>query len=457
MSLASRALFRSLALGLPGFLACTPAAAQLLDPSFGDRGQLTEGFAAVTGFDDDFALAACATPGGTLTVYGAASSNVRVVTLRLRSDGSLDTTFSGDGKESFDWPGERMFDRERVGLCMGNGDAVLAQPALEAGDERIVLVRVRAQTGLPDPTWGSGGFAVLDLDALSTGLAQRESPLGLNLAADGGVDLTGDVALSDGGTRGFAVRIDPAGTVRAASIYRQDQYSRFAFAAAAEAPDGTLWLSGRAVRASNALPTYLRLRVDPQTLALVQALPGAALLHRVGRGRLVAPGVFASVAHRLEPGAADVPVLLLQRESGTNVLELPALLPIQGQPGKQLPHDQDGDVIPLPDGSVLVTGTAGLDNDTAGKALYQIRVLLAAGSEPDRVDTRFGTGGIWQFSRLQPGCSQPNDQSMRRTTLWNGHVTVVGAARTQNCINSQDHDYWVLRMRIDALHIDGFE
>jgi hypothetical protein len=427
-----------------------------LDPSFGDRGQLTEGFAAVAGHDDDFALAACATPGGTLTVYGAASSNVRVVTMRLRSDGSLDTGFSGDGKESFDWPGERVFDRERVGLCMGNGDAVLAQPAREAGDERIVLVRVRAQTGLPDLSWGSGGFVVLDLDALSTGLAQRETPLGLNLAGDGGVDLTGDVALSNGGTRGFAVRIDPTGTVRAAAIYRQDLYSRFAFAAAAEAPDGSLWLSGRAVRTSNALPTHLHLRVDPQTLALVQALPGSALLHRVGRGRMVAPGVFASVAHRLEPGAADVPVLL-QRESGTNVLELPALLPIQGQPGKQLPHDQDGDVIPLPDGSVLVTGTAGLDNDTAGKALYQIRVLLAAGSEPDRVDTRFGTGGIWQFSRLQPGCSQPNDQSMRRTTLWNGHVTVVGAARTQNCINSQDHDYWVLRMRIDALHIDGFE
>lgn len=457
MSLVSRVLFRSLALCLPGFLACTPAMAQLLDPSFGDRGQLTEGFAMVTGFDDDFALAACATPGGTLTVYGSASSNGRVVTLRLRSDGSLDATFSGDGKESFDWPGERMFDRERVGLCMGNGDAVLAQPALEAGDERIVLVRVRTQTGLPDPTWGSGGFVVLDLDALSTELAQRETPLGLNLAADGGVDLTGDVALSDGSTRGFAVRIDPAGTVRAASIYRQDQYSRFAFAAAAEAPDSSLWLSGRAVRRSNGLSTFLRLRVDPQSLALVQALPGSALLHRVGRGRLVAPGVFASVAHRREPGAADVPVLLLQRESGTHVLELPALLPVMGQPGKQLPHDQDGDVIPLPDGSLLITGTAGLDNDTAGKALYQIRVLLAAGSEPDRVDTRFGTGGIWQFSRLQPGCSEPNDQSMRRTTLWNGRVTVVGAARTQDCINSQDHDYWVLRMRIDALHIDGFE
>jgi len=441
-------------------LAATPAMraeAQLLDHSFGQRGQLTEGFSATNSFDDDLALAACATAGGTLTVYGSASSNVRVVTMRLRGDGSLDTSFSVDGKESFDWPGTRMFDRERVGLCMGNGDAVLAQPANEAGDERIVLVRVRAQTGLPDPTWGSGGFVVVDLDALSTGLGQRETPLGLNLAADGGVDLTGDVALSNNGSRGFLVRIDPAGVVRAAAIYTQDQYSRFALAGAAEAPDGSLWLSGRAVRTSSNLPTFLRLRVDPQTLALVQALPGSALLHRVGRGRLVAPGVFASVAHRRETGAADVPVLLLHRETGTTLLELPALLPVLGQAGKQLPHDQDGDAIPLPDGSVLVTGTAGLDNDIGGKALYQIRVLLAAGSEPDRVDTRFGTGGIWQFSRLQPGCSQPNDQSMRRTTLWNGRVTVVGAARTQNCTNSQDHDYWVLRMRIDALHIDGFE
>ena len=457
MSFSSCVLIRCLALGLAVSLACVPAEAQLLDPSFGDRGQLTEGFAAVASYDDDLALAACATAGGTLTVYGSASSNVRVVTMRLRGDGSLDTSFSADGKESFDWPGTRIFDRERVGLCMGNGDAVLAQPANEAGDERIVLVRIRAETGLPDPTWGSGGFVVVDLDVLSAELGQRETPLGLNLAADGGVDLTGDVALSNNGSRGFLVRIGPTGVVRAAAIYRQDQYWRFTLAAAAEAPDGSVWLSGRAVQASNFLTTFVRLRVDPQTLALVQALPGSAPLDRVGRGRLVAPGVFASVAHRREAGAADVPVLLVHRETGTTVLELPTLLPVMGQPGKQLPHDQDGDVIPLPDGSVLVTGTAGLDNDIGGKALYQIRVLLAAGSEPDRVDTRFGTGGIWQFSRLQPGCSQPNDQSMRRTTLWNGRVTVVGAARTQNCFNSQDHDYWVLRMRIDALHIDGFE
>jgi hypothetical protein len=457
MPVLQRIAFHCLGLLTLGVGNVAPGYAQILDASFGDRGQLTEGFAMVSGRDDDFALAACATPGGTLTVYGTASGSVRVVTLRLRSDGGLDASFSGDGKESFDWPGERISHRERVGLCMSNGDAVLAQPALEAGDERIVLVRVQAQTGLPDPAWGSGGFVVLDLDALGTELAQRETPLGLNLAADGGVYLTGDVALSNGGTRGFAVRIDPAGTVRAAAIYRQDQYWRFGLAAAAEAPDGNVWLSGRAVPASNGLPTFLRLRVDPQTLALVQALPGSAPLDRVGRGRMVAPGVFASVAHRREPGAADVPVLLLHRESGTNVLELPALLPVLGQPGKQLPHDQDGDVIPLPDGSVLVTGTAGLDNDIGGKALYQIRVLLAAGGEPDRVDTRFGIGGIWQFSRLQPGCSQPNDQSMRRTTLWNGRVTVVGAARTQNCTNNEDHDYWVLRMQIDALHIDGFE
>lgn len=454
MHLLSHTRTRTLALSLS--LMAFDTSAQVLDPSFGSGGQITQGFAQVGGFDDDFALAACATPGGTLTVYGSASSNVRVVTLRLRGDGSLDPSFSDDGRESFDWPGERMFDRERVGLCMANGDAVLAQPALEGGDERIVLVRVRATTGLPDPNWGTGGYVIADLDHIGSGLAQRESPLGLNLAADGGVDLSGDVALSNGGSRGYVVRIDPVGAVRAATILRQDQYPRFAVAAAVEGADGNLWVSGRALRVGNN-PTYFRLHLHPQTLAVVQTFPSSTLLHQVGRGRGVAPGVFANVAFRNEEGAADVPVLLLHRASGTTVLELPALLPVGGLPGKHVPHDQDGDVIPLPDGSVLVTGTAGLDNDVGGKALFQVRVLLAAGNDPDRVDTRFGTGGIWQFSRLQPGCSQPNDQSMRRTTLWNGRVTVVGAARTQNCQNSQDHDYWVLRMLIDALHLNGFE
>jgi len=397
------------ALGLLCGLCTSPASAQVLDPSFGERGEVTQGFTVVTGFDDDVALAACATPDGTLTVYGSASSNVRVVTVRLRADGSLDTRFSGDGKESFDWPGQRMFDRERVGLCLADGDAVLAQPAREGEDERIVLVRVDALTGLPDPAWGSGGFAVIDLDGLSTELAQRESPMGLNLAADGGVDLTGDVALANGGTRGFVVRLGPTGLVRAATILRRDQFSRFAFTAAVEAADGNLWLAGRGNRASDNARIYLRMHLDPQTLALIQAVPTSTVLARVGRGRMVAPGVFANVAHRAQAGAADVPVLLLHRANGTTVLDLPALLPVMGQAGRQLPHDQDGDVIPLPDGSVLVTGTAGLENDERGKAIYQVRVRLADGAGPDRVDSRFGAGGIWQFSHLEPGCSSPND------------------------------------------------
>ena len=68
-----------------------------LDTTFGTRGKRVISF----GGDDEGAFGAALQPDGKIVLVG--DSDFRVAVARLNPNGSLDTTFSGDGKVLFSW------------------------------------------------------------------------------------------------------------------------------------------------------------------------------------------------------------------------------------------------------------------------------------------------------------------------------------------------------------------
>jgi uncharacterized delta-60 repeat protein len=68
-----------------------------LDTTFGSGGKRVIDF----GGDDESVYGAALQPDGKIVLAGA--SDLRVAVARLNPNGSLDTTFSGDGKKIFSW------------------------------------------------------------------------------------------------------------------------------------------------------------------------------------------------------------------------------------------------------------------------------------------------------------------------------------------------------------------
>lgn len=441
----------------------TTIVAQAHDPRFGTAGHQTHGFALVNGYDDDQAIVACAGPGGTLVVSGLASNTERVVTIRIREDGALDTSFSGDGKESFNLPIRPLFSEHAVGACQNNGQLLLAIPAHLNGEEDLQLIRVDAQTGLPDPGFGNAGFLTIDMDLYATGLGTRERPLGLNIGSDGVIELTGQVLRGENTVRaGFIARIGAEGAVLAAAVPALSGFLDSTMTTAGIASDGQLWVSGHGFR-SGLGNTYFRAVLNPQTLT-VQSIPvrGTAMVDS-GRGRFVGPDVMVNTIRRNSTAADGTPtvaaVLLIHRNGGTTELALPTLARLDGQT-TAVHHDAlDGDVIALPDGRLLLSGSIQSPIGASTRGVYFSAVQLADGNDPDRIDTRFGNGGLWQTGYVNnaPGCTRASEQAHHRTTLWNGRATLVGYAYNGPCDNSGSFDYWISRLRVELLFGSGFE
>ncbi len=438
--------------------ASTHAHAQTLDPTFGPLGQRHLAFDSIGGLGTDVALVACAGPGRTLVVTGLASGGQRVVTARLRDDGTLDPSFSDDGKESFALARVASTTLvEHVGHCLPDGDALMALRLGGQDDDDILLVRVDGATGLPDPGFGAQGFVLLDLDAHLQGLAALEAPLGLNAAANGGVYLSGKVTLAANDVdRGFVARIDAQGQVLAVAAPAVAPYPDTSFTAVGDGPDGKVWAAGKARRISNTEES-LFVALDPVSLALVGVRDSGTVISRAARGRLFGPALVTA-GHRPGSNGVDQPVLLVHRLSGTTMIDLPPIDAIAGQTARAIDHDGDGDVIPLPDGRLLVTSTLRIASENyMGRALYQAAILSLPDGSPDRVDTSFGVDGHWQFALDGVGCALPREVRHSRTTLWAGRVTVVGVGVGGACGAPTTRDYWIARERIEASFVDGFE
>jgi uncharacterized delta-60 repeat protein len=158
-----------------------------LDPAFGDGGKVSTEFTSQADWANDMALQ----PDGGIVVAGTAGFN-RFAVARYLPDGTLDPTFSGDGKVMTDFT---------LGLREESAEAVAIQP-----DGRIVAAgfsyknrfRFAVARYLPDgtldPTFSGDGRAVATFTAGDLGQAVAVQPNGKIVV--GGMGTGGRTALA---------------------------------------------------------------------------------------------------------------------------------------------------------------------------------------------------------------------------------------------------------------------
>ena len=143
-----------------------------LDTTFGSGGRRVIDF----GGDNESAFGAALQSDGKIVLAGG--SDLRVAAARLNRNGSLDTTFSGDGKRVFSWG---PISRASAVLELPNGKLLLAGFSGPEGGN-IQVARLNANGAL-DTTFGSGGKASVDFGGDDFGLAIARQANGRILVA----------------------------------------------------------------------------------------------------------------------------------------------------------------------------------------------------------------------------------------------------------------------------------
>ena len=143
-----------------------------LDTTFGSAGKRVIDF----GGANESTQGAALQPDGKIVLAGA--SDLRVAVARLNPNGSLDTTFSGDGKMTFSWG---ALSRASAVLVLPNGKILLAGFSGPEGGN-IQVARLNANGAL-DTTFGTGGKAPVDFGGDDFGLAMARQANGRILVA----------------------------------------------------------------------------------------------------------------------------------------------------------------------------------------------------------------------------------------------------------------------------------
>jgi hypothetical protein len=436
---------------------------QQLDPDFSGDGWLTEGFQPVAGQEFDIALAACAVNGGRLLVTGLASGGRRVVTLRLLEDGSLDPTFSGDGKESFDLlePAVSLHSTPTQAVCTADGRPVVAYATLVSGRMQIVVLRV-SLNGLPDGSFGTQGRVLPRISPQS----DLEVPTAMVVSSEG-IELGAQVGLPSLGPFGGLVRLSTEGAVRrAALLYFGGVPSPSSITAiglfSPEPPFNRveLILAGPYSHSQPDQPTLLVLRADPANLAVYDFASHANFdLRAIGRGRAVSAEALA-LGVGVHRGAHVRPALVSIRRSdlSAQLVAFDRPMPIDGFDSDVDQTPMGIEAIPLPDGRPALIAGMGWSG-TQGQARGLFFGVVRNGAP----DTSVGLGGGWLIPMASQVCMGQGapDLRFRRATVWNDRPTFVGGVRAAPCgTDSLNYDYWVARMRPlppPPMFANGFE
>jgi uncharacterized delta-60 repeat protein len=143
-----------------------------LDTTFGSGGKRIVEF----GGDNAAAFGAAALPNGKIMLAGF--SDLRVAVARLNPNGSLDTTFSGDGKRTLSWA---SVSGALAVHALANGKTLLAGfSGPEGGD--MQAARLNANGAL-DTTFGTGGSVAIDFGGTEFGHAMARQADGRILVA----------------------------------------------------------------------------------------------------------------------------------------------------------------------------------------------------------------------------------------------------------------------------------
>jgi uncharacterized delta-60 repeat protein len=157
-----------------------------LDASYSGDGKQTTGFG---GDDDDYATSLAIQSDGKIVAAGATrtGSASSFALARYLSDGSLDTTFAGDGKQTTDFPGDIDI---ASGVAVDGDGRIVAAGGLEdtfngeAGPYDLAIARYRAD-GTLDSGFSGDGKQTTDLGDFETASG------GLALQPDGKIVVAG--------------------------------------------------------------------------------------------------------------------------------------------------------------------------------------------------------------------------------------------------------------------------
>ena len=177
-----------------------------LDTTFGGDGKVTTNF--TTG--DDPVGAVVMQPTGEIIVAGGSAqnrSNPRMALARYLPDGSLDTTFSGDGKVALDVSSRK--DYANAVILQEDGKIVVGGLGLVSGSRAAFeVVRLNAD-GTPDTTFSGDGMLLTNFSSW------HDSVQGLVVLSDDDI-VAGGIAASGSVNAKFALaRYNPDGTLDA--------------------------------------------------------------------------------------------------------------------------------------------------------------------------------------------------------------------------------------------------
>ena len=132
------------------------------DPGFGDGGRLTTNF----DLDDESAQDVVIQPDGRIVVVGWVGklSFRRIAIARYNADGSLDTTFSNDGKQTTELDRPVLAEGRAVAL---SGDKIVVAGRARGGGEIQFLVARYNPDGALDETFSGDGVELTDVGPLS--------------------------------------------------------------------------------------------------------------------------------------------------------------------------------------------------------------------------------------------------------------------------------------------------
>jgi uncharacterized delta-60 repeat protein len=143
-----------------------------LDTTFGSGGKKVIDF----GGDDESVFGAALQADGKIVLAG--DSHLKVAVARLKPNGALDASFEGDGKKVFSWG---ALGRAQAVVVAPNGKILLAGfSGPEGGNIQVARLKTN---GLLDTTFGAGGKAAVDFGGDDFGMAMARQADGRILVA----------------------------------------------------------------------------------------------------------------------------------------------------------------------------------------------------------------------------------------------------------------------------------
>ncbi|HWT14505.1 MAG TPA: hypothetical protein VN581_01880 [Patescibacteria group bacterium] len=418
--------------------ASTAVARPVLDPDFGN-----DGFRLVSGVGNtQTAIGSCPTENGSLAVVGYDLGTSQFVILRLRPDGALDASFSGDGVAYLPAPAN-LDPTNTVMSCQGvaNGNA---------SDDSIAVAIVENRAGT-EPDFTRLAWFDLSTGEFSSGYAGQASRFELSTAVTASPALhntrLGSVSRLPSGEwllvgqlrnatqlptrRAFVVRFNAAMTSAVLTGAPNRSGTDVEHIAVVRiGGDGRLHALAHGV--SDGIRSLLHLRLFADTLLLdtVAAFPRTTgFSYELHRGRTMGGGRMVAAGTRLASFGGTQPFLVIARDAGIQEITLPQPAPFGGL-GAGIVSEGTGTptaTSALGDRAIYVANVDTEQGPYGGYYVAAVQLGDGAGV-PDDIDLRFATQGSATFRYTTQNGNCWNAQRLGNISSWGATTAMVGSA-----------------------------